>query len=83
MGYSESTGGRKAVFNPIADDGNEYKFCSTCAFGSVCVGHGVDKIGLTELHCLVEHAGPFRVQAMPSSGTVTASRRCMPCVREP
>lgn len=60
MGYSESTGGRKAVFNPIADDGNEYKFCSTCAFGSVCVGHGVDKIGLTELHCLVEHAGPFR-----------------------
>ncbi len=61
MGYSESTGGRKAVFNPIADDGNEYKFCSTCAFGSVCVGHGVDKIGLTELHCLVEHAGPFRV----------------------
>jgi CRP/FNR family transcriptional regulator len=46
--------------NPIANDGNEYTFCSTCAFGSVCVGRGVDKIGLTELHCLVEHVGPYR-----------------------
>jgi CRP/FNR family transcriptional regulator len=45
---------------PIADDGNEQRFCSTCAFGAVCVGNGVDKIGLAELHCLVEHVGPYR-----------------------
>jgi len=51
--------GRLARPNPIANDGNDVQFCSTCAFGAVCVGRGVDKIGLAELHCLVEHVGPY------------------------
>ncbi len=59
MGHDETRSGRITAHNPLSDDGDEYKFCSTCAFGAVCVGRGVDKIGLTELHCLVEHAGPY------------------------
>lgn len=46
-------------YNPIADDGDELHFCSTCAFGSVCLPVGVDKSALQELHMLVEHVGPF------------------------
>ena len=46
--------------SPIADDGDAVRFCSTCAFGAVCQEYGVDKIALNELHCLVEHVGPFR-----------------------
>jgi CRP/FNR family transcriptional regulator len=44
----------------MPDDGDEQHFCSTCAFGSVCMPHGVDKAALAELHCLVEHVGPYR-----------------------
>ncbi len=51
---------RVALPNPIADDGDEYRFCSTCAFGAVCVGSGVDKMALHDLHCLVEHVGGYR-----------------------
>lgn len=46
--------------NPMADDGDELHFCSTCVFGSVCLPTGVDKNALSELHMLVEHVGPFR-----------------------
>jgi len=46
--------------NPIADDGDDLRYCSTCAFGSVCLPAGVDKTALRELHMLVEHIGPFR-----------------------
>lgn len=60
MGHGVTAGSRIMRPNPISDDGNEQRFCSTCAFGSVCIGSGVDKIGLAELHCLVEHAGPYR-----------------------
>ena len=60
MGHDDTANGRIRPSNPIADDGNDAQFCSTCAFGSVCVGRGVDKIGLSELHCLVEHIGPYR-----------------------
>ena len=60
MVHGEPAKERIARANPIADDGNEQRFCSTCAFGAVCIGRGVDKIGLSELHCLVEHAGPYR-----------------------
>lgn len=49
-----------ASAQPVADDGDEYRFCSTCAFGSVCIGSGVDKLALRDLHCLVEHVGTFR-----------------------
>lgn len=45
--------------NPIADDGDEAHFCSTCAFGKVCANEGLAKLDLHDLHMLVEHAGPF------------------------
>ncbi len=45
---------------PIADDGDEYTFCSTCAFSSACLAEGYDKSVLRDLHVLVEHVGPFR-----------------------
>ncbi|MBZ0223635.1 MAG: helix-turn-helix domain-containing protein [Dokdonella sp.] len=52
--------GRLLPLNPIADDGDDYNFCSTCAFGSVCLGSGVEKFALRDLHCLVEHVGNYR-----------------------
>ena len=46
--------------NPAAaDDGNEFQFCSTCAFSAACLEQGFDKSRLRELHVLVEHVGPF------------------------
>ncbi|MGQ0428408.1 MAG: helix-turn-helix domain-containing protein [Gammaproteobacteria bacterium] len=45
---------------PIVDDGDELRFCSTCAFASACLAAGVDKGRLRELHMLVEHVGPCR-----------------------
>ena len=45
--------------SPIANDGDEVSFCSTCAFSSACVAEGLDKTRLRDLHVLVEHAGPF------------------------
>ena len=46
--------------SPIADDGDEFHFCSTCAFSTVCMENGYDKGQLRDLHVLVEHAGPYR-----------------------
>ncbi|MCX7055824.1 MAG: helix-turn-helix domain-containing protein [Proteobacteria bacterium] len=43
-----------------ADDGDELRFCSTCAFSSACLDNGYDKAKLHELHILVEHTGPYR-----------------------
>jgi len=43
----------------IADDGDEFKFCSTCAFSSACLAQGFDKSRLKDLHMLVAHVGPF------------------------
>ena len=51
--------GRRPPAQPIADDGDAQHFCSTCAFGSVCLPAGVDKLALHELHMLVEHVGPY------------------------
>ncbi len=45
--------------SPIADDGDELRFCSTCAFSDACLSQGYDKASLGELHVLVEHVGPF------------------------
>ena len=69
--------------NPIADDGDEVNFCSTCAFSSACMAAGYGKPELVELHCLVEHVGfykagehvfrtgdPFRAIYAVRSGTV-------------
>lgn len=47
------------VKSPIADDGDEFHFCTTCAFSSACLASGFDKSNLRELHVLVEHVGPF------------------------
>lgn len=44
---------------PIADDGNELRFCSTCAFSDACLSQGFDKAALMDLHVLVEHVGPY------------------------
>ena len=51
--------GKLPAANPIADDGDELHFCTTCAFGSVCLPAGMDKSALQELHMLVEHVGPY------------------------
>jgi CRP/FNR family transcriptional regulator len=53
------TGLRRARPSPIADDGDELHFCSTCAFSDACLSQGFDKSSLNELHVLVEHIGPF------------------------
>jgi CRP/FNR family transcriptional regulator, anaerobic regulatory protein len=45
--------------SPIADDGDAFHFCSTCAFSSACLEQGYDKSKLEELHVLVAHVGPF------------------------
>ncbi|MEZ5462016.1 helix-turn-helix domain-containing protein [Dokdonella sp.] len=52
--------GRLPAFDPEAGDGDELNFCSTCAFGEVCLPGGFDKPALKDLHCLVEHVGPYR-----------------------
>ena len=43
----------------IADDGDELRFCSTCAFSQACLSQGMDKRALNDLHVLVEHVGPL------------------------
>lgn len=43
---------------PIADDGDDLHFCSTCAFAPVCLAEGLGKPELHALHCLVEHTEP-------------------------
>lgn len=43
----------------LADDGDVLRFCSTCAFSWACQEQGYDKAALLDLHCLVEHVGPY------------------------
>ncbi len=50
---------RPKVPPPIADDGDEFHFCTTCAFSSACLSSGFDKALLRDLHVLVEHVGPY------------------------
>ncbi|MCB1553301.1 MAG: cyclic nucleotide-binding domain-containing protein [Xanthomonadales bacterium] len=57
------TGCRGAPIIPILDDGDEFSFCTTCAFSSACLAEGYDKSQLRDLHCLVEHEGPFTAGA--------------------
>ena len=42
-----------------ADDGDDFTFCSTCAFSTACLDQGMGKSELKDLHMLVEHIGPF------------------------
>lgn len=71
----------------IADDGDAFRFCSTCAFSAACVAQGLDKGALRDLHMLVEHVGPvapgahlfrtgdrFEAIAAVRSGTVKTCR---------
>ncbi len=44
---------------PPVDDGSALAFCSTCVFGQLCLPSGYDKTALGELHCLIDHVGPF------------------------
>jgi len=46
--------------SPIADDGDALHFCTTCAFSNACRSEGYEKSALVDLHCLVEHVGPFK-----------------------
>lgn len=48
-----------AASSLIADDGDEFRFCTTCAFSEACRAQGLDKSGLRDLHMLVEHVGPL------------------------
>ena len=41
------------------DDGDAARFCTTCVFGKLCLPDGYDKRALADLHCLIEHVGPF------------------------
>lgn len=43
----------------LSDDGDELRFCTTCAFSQACLSEGMDKTALKDLHVLVEHIGPF------------------------
>jgi CRP/FNR family transcriptional regulator len=43
----------------VADDGDAFTFCSTCAFSHACLSQGMDKSQLRDLHMLVEHVGPL------------------------
>jgi len=48
-----------AHYRLATDDGDEFRFCSTCAFSQACLAEGMDKAALRDLHILVEHAGPL------------------------
>jgi CRP/FNR family transcriptional regulator, anaerobic regulatory protein len=43
----------------LSDDGDEFHFCTTCAFSHACLSEGMSKPALKDLHVLVEHIGPF------------------------
>jgi CRP/FNR family transcriptional regulator, anaerobic regulatory protein len=63
MLFGKSTECKLRLHNPIADDGDELHFCTTCAFSDACLTVGYGKPELLALHCLVEHVGPYRTGA--------------------
>lgn len=60
MTPSPPSGRLHPVIQPVTDDGDATRFCSSCAFSEACIAVGYGKSELLELHCLVEHTGPFR-----------------------
>lgn len=60
MSFSHPNPRLHPVPQPITDDGDAARFCTSCAFSEACIAVGYGKPELLELHCLVEHAGPFR-----------------------
>lgn len=61
MGTASSGAARRAI-NPDGE-GDEFAFCGTCAFAPVCLPQGFDKAALADLHCLIEHVGPYAAGA--------------------
>ncbi len=59
MHNSHSSPSSRSPVKPITNDGDESTFCSSCAFSNACVAAGYGKRDLYDLHCLVEHTGPF------------------------
>jgi CRP/FNR family transcriptional regulator len=57
MGSTNGGTARRAI-NPDGE-GDEFAFCGTCAFAPVCLPQGYDKAALADLHCLIEHVGPY------------------------
>lgn len=43
MREDRDSAGLSGVHDSTVDDGDEYRFCTTCAFGAVCLSRGVDK----------------------------------------
>jgi CRP/FNR family transcriptional regulator len=57
---SASSGLAGSVHPGIAEgEGDAQRFCHTCAFAPVCLPAGYDKTALNQLHCLIEHIGPY------------------------
>jgi CRP/FNR family transcriptional regulator len=48
----------RRAHDPTAD-GDEHKFCTTCAFAGVCLPGGYEKTLLAELQCLIDHTDPI------------------------
>lgn len=40
-------------------EGDDLRFCATCAFAPVCLSEGYSKAEVEELHCLIEHTEPY------------------------
>jgi CRP/FNR family transcriptional regulator len=52
---------RREPHNPAAaDDGDEFRFCTTCAFSQACLSQGYAKPDLTAFQALIDHVGPFK-----------------------
>ena len=61
MEVSGVPGQRLQTVTPIADDGDEFSFCSTCAFSAACLSEGYGKRQLRDLHHLIQLL-PCRIQ---------------------
>lgn len=57
MNYPSKQEQPHRVLHQIESDA--HTFCTSCAFSSACIAAGYDKRELAELHCLIEHIGPF------------------------
>lgn len=60
MSPTPQTGFRTSSSPTAADDGDEFTFCTTCAFSHACLSQGYAKSDLAALHALVDHAGPYK-----------------------
>lgn len=54
------SGLRKPRNPAAANDGDEFHFCTTCAFSRICLPQGYAKPELAAISVLIEHVGPFK-----------------------